>query len=280
MRLIMLPVCLTTFDGGDAGMGETKADSVNTQQSDSGDIYGDSSAAEKEGTSDREARRKAYMDLINGEYKDIHTEETQKIINRRFKESKSYEDTISQYKEITDILDARYGTKDHQSRVKAFQNDAQFWDSAAYAAGKDDAAEYKKSLNTAVELDRLKARDQAQKWDKEAQEVQKKYPDFDIGIELQNPEFVRAMKGGLSMEKAYRSVHYDELMSKAVKTARATAEKAVADNIKAKGNRPAEAGTAATSGFSGGAIKTTAEQRAKIAEMVKAGKTVDFRNMF
>jgi hypothetical protein len=35
--------------------------------------------------------------MINGEYKDIHTDEMQKIINRRFKETKGYEEQIAQY---------------------------------------------------------------------------------------------------------------------------------------------------------------------------------------
>lgn len=34
-----------------------------------------------------EAKRRAFQDLVNGEYKDIYTEETQRIIDRRFRET-------------------------------------------------------------------------------------------------------------------------------------------------------------------------------------------------
>ena len=43
-----------------------------------------------------EERRKNFDQLINGEYKDIYTEETQKIIDRRFRETKSLEQQLSQ----------------------------------------------------------------------------------------------------------------------------------------------------------------------------------------
>ena len=36
-----------------------------------------------------EAKRRAFQDLVNGEYKDIYTEETQRIIDRRFRETRN-----------------------------------------------------------------------------------------------------------------------------------------------------------------------------------------------
>ena len=289
MNLITLPVCLSMFDGEGAGMGETNGGSVNTQQNDAGANNSTSVAGEK-ASNNTESRRKAYMELINGEYKDIHTDEMQKIINRRFKESKGYEEQIAQYKEITDLLDAKYGTKDHQARVKAFREDS-MWDNAADEHGQS-RDEYMGSLNKTVELNRLRAneearlaeqaaREQAEKWDKDAAEVKSKYPDFDIYSEVDNPAFMANIKKGLSMEEAYRVTHYDELVRQAVSSARTASEKAVADNIRAKGNRPAEAGTASTAGFTGAVnFKTmTAEQRAKIAEAAKNGKADKWRSM-
>ncbi len=289
MNLITLPVSLAMFDGEGAGMGEATGSSVNTQQGNSGENIS-TSAAGKEASNTTESRRKAYMDLINGEYKDIHTDEMQKIINRRFKESKGYEEQIAQYREITDLLDAKYGTKDHQARVKAFREDS-MWDNAADEHGQS-RDEYMGSLNKTVELNRLRAneearlaeqtaREQAEKWDKDAAEVKAKYPDFDIHSEVDNPAFMANIKKGLSMEDAYFLTHRDEITRRMVTDARTASEKAVADNIRAKGNRPAEAGTASTAGFTGAVnFKTmTAEQRAKIAEAAKNGKADKWRSM-
>lgn len=300
MNLILLPVSLAMFDGEGAGMGETNGGSVNTQQNDSGANNSTSVAGEK-ASNTTESRRKAYMSMINGEYKDIHTDEMQKIINRRFKETKGYEEQIAQYREITDLLDAKYGTKDHQARVKAFREDS-MWDIAADERGQVKS-EYMGSLDKTVELNRLKekeaareaedaarlaeqiaeqtAREQAEKWDKDAADVKAKYPDFDIHQEVDNPAFMANIKKGLSMEDAYFLTHRDEITRRMVTDARTASEKAVADNIRAKGNRPAETGTASTAGFTGAVnFKTmTAEQRAKIVEATKNGKAGDWRSM-
>lgn len=289
MNLILLPVSLSMFDGEGAGMGETNGGSANTQQSISGANNSTSAAGEK-ASNDTESRRKAYMSMINGEYKDIHTDEMQKIINRRFKETKGYEEQIAQYREITDLLDAKYGTKDHQARVKAFREDS-MWDIAADERGQVKS-EYMGSLDKTVEINRLKEREaareaeqttrkQAEKWDKDAAEVKAKYPDFDIHSEVDNPVFMENIKKGLSMEDAYFLTHRDEITRRMVTDARTASEKAVADNIRAKGNRPAEAGTASTAGFTGAVnFKTmTAEQRAKIVEATKNGKAGDWRSM-
>lgn len=289
MYLITLPVCLSMFDGEGAGMGETNGGSVNTQQNDSG-VNNSTSVAGEKASNDTESRRKVYMSLINGEYKDIHTDEMQKIINRRFKETKGYEEQIAQYREITDLLDAKYGTKDHQARVKAFREDS-MWDNAADEHGQS-RDEYMGSLNKTVELNRLRAneearlaeqnaREQAEKWDKDAAEVKAKYAEFDIRQEVDNPVFMEHLGKGLSMEDAYFLTHRDEITRRMVTDARTASEKAVADNIRAKGNRPAEAGTASTAGFTGAVnFKTmTAEQRAKIVEATKNGKAADWRNI-
>lgn len=289
MNLILLPVSLTMFDGAAAGMGETTGGSVNTQQNDSG-ANNSTSVAGENASNNRESKRKAYMDLINGEYKDIHTDEMQKIINRRFKESKGYEEQIAQYREITDLLDAKYGTKDHQARVKAFREDS-MWDDAADEHGQS-RDEYMGSLNKTVELNRLRAneearkaeqtaREQAEKWDKDAASVKAKYAEFDIQREVDNPVFMEHLGKGLSMEDAYFLTHRDEITRRMVTDARTASEKAVADNIRAKGNRPSEVGAASTAGFTGAVnFKTmTAEQRAKIAEAAKNGKAVDWRNI-
>lgn len=289
MYLITLPVSLSMFDGESAGMGEATGGSVNTQQGNSGEKNSTSDAG-KEASNDTESRRKAYMSMINGEYKDIHTDEMQKIINRRFKETKGYEEQIAQYREITDLLDAKYGTKDHEARVKAFREDS-MWDNAADEHGQS-RDEYMGSLNKTVELNRLRAneearqaeqdaRKQAEKWDNDAAKVKAKYAEFDISQEVDNPVFMENIKKGLSMEDAYFLTHRDEITRRMVTDARTASEKAVADNIRAKGNRPAEAGTASTAGFTGAVnFKTlTAEQRAKIVEATKNGKAGDWRNI-
>ena len=55
-----------------------------------------------------EAKRRAFQDLVNGEYKDIYTEETQRIIDRRFRETRNLEQQVGQYQPVIDMLMQRY----------------------------------------------------------------------------------------------------------------------------------------------------------------------------
>ena len=41
---------------------------------------------------------------MNGEYKDIYTEETQRIIDRRFRETRNLEQQVGQYQPVIDML--------------------------------------------------------------------------------------------------------------------------------------------------------------------------------
>ena len=114
MYLYDMTLCL--FEGGDGAtaataQGETQASAGNTRQSKTGALdnvkYGKQpesdvqqeqpdAGAEKvkdvESTSDAlEAKKKAFRELINGEYKDLYTQETQRMIDRRFKEAREME---------------------------------------------------------------------------------------------------------------------------------------------------------------------------------------------
>ena len=55
-----------------------------------------------------EAKRQAFEDMIEGEYKDIFQEKFQQAFNRRFKESKTMEQSLSAQKPIMDMLMQRY----------------------------------------------------------------------------------------------------------------------------------------------------------------------------
>ena len=94
-------------------------------------------------------------------------------------------------------------------------------------------------------------RAQSEKWYMEAEAMRGNpmYQNFDLVQELQNDEFVNLLKAGTPMEHAYKVLHFDELMGNAVQAAAASTEKKVADNVRAKGNRPSENGTSSNSAF-------------------------------
>lgn len=234
-----------------------------------------------------EERRKAYDDFI-AQNKDFYTEDTQKIINRRFKQTKELEAKVNSYQAVIDSLSARYGTQDATALLEKLDNDSAYLEEAADEAGMT-VEQYKQFRKLEREnkalLDERRAQDneakvqaQVKAWTEEADSVKNVFPQFDLDAELQNPEFVRLIQSNIPMEHAYKLLHYDELMSNMVIAAATSTEKRTVDNIRAKGNRPLENGTRSTGAFTvkDDVSKLTKEDRAEIAKRVRRGERISF----
>ena len=112
----------------------------------------------------------------------------------------------------------------------------------------------------------------------EGQQVKAKFPAFDLTMELNNPDFVRLLRAGTPMEHAYKVIHFDTLVGDAVQQTAAATESAVVNNIRAKGARPTENGTASQSPF---IVKKdvralTRADRDEIARRFARGETISF----
>nr|DAF46510.1 MAG TPA: hypothetical protein [Siphoviridae sp. ctdau33]DAG22000.1 MAG TPA: hypothetical protein [Bacteriophage sp.] len=289
MYLFDMSLCLFDGEGGGAAapaaQGETQASTGTTRQGKTGALsdvkYGkqpeseaqteqqpDAGAEEKvkdvETTSDAlEAKKKAFRELINGEYKDLYTQETQRMIDRRFKEARENEKRMKSYQPVLDTLMERYGIDDGDAArlLEAVDNDHAYWSEAAEEAGmsEEQYKEFRRLKRENAELLRSQQeqqqneffRAQGEKWYKEAEAMKGNplYQGFDLMQELQNPEFLSLLKAGTPVEHAYRVLHFDELMGSAVQAAAASTEKKVADSVRAKGNRPNENGTNSNSAF-------------------------------
>ena len=287
MYLYDISLCLFDGEGGGAeapAQGETQAGAGNTRQSKSGALsdvkYGKQPEAETqtevqsaaetekvkdvETTSDAlEAKKKAFRELINGEYKDLYTQETQRMIDRRFKEARENEKRMKAYQPVLDTLMERYGIEDGDAKrlMEAVDNDHAYWSEAAEAAGmsEDQYKAFRQLKRENAELLRAQQaqqqealiRAQGEKWFKEAEamKVNPMYQNFDLSQELQNQEFLSLLQAGTPMEHAYKVMHLDELMANAVQQAAVSTEKKVADSVRAKGSRPSENGTNSNSAF-------------------------------
>lgn len=235
-----------------------------------------------------EERRKAYRDLITGEYKDIHTEETQRIINRRFGDTKAMEKTISEYQPLVDMLMQRYKVEggDIAKLTAALENDEAYWNEAAEEAGMSvesykEFQKMKRENEAFVKEQENRVRQQAQEkqvqeWYEQAKLLKTKFPNFDLATELQNEEFHKMLVKGNPIEHAYKVMHFDEIMSDTISTTAAEAEKRVVDNVRAKGARPAENGTSAQSAFTvkDDPSKWSKKDRAEIARRVARGEKI------
>lgn len=287
--MYLYDISLRLFDGEGGGaeapaQGETQASAGNTRQSKSGALsnvkYGKQPEAETqtevqsaaetekvkdvETTSDAlEAKKKAFRELINGEYKDLYTQETQRMIDRRFKEARENEKRMKAYQPVLDTLMERYGIEDGDAKrlMEAVDNDHAYWSEAAEAAGmsEDQYKAFRQLKRENAELLRAQQaqqqealiRAQGEKWFKEAEAMKANpmYQNFDLSQELQNQEFLSLLQAGTPMEHAYKVMHLDELMANAVQQAAVSTEKKVADSVRAKGSRPSENGTNSNSAF-------------------------------
>lgn len=250
---------------------------------------GEESKKGVETTSDTlEDKRKAFRALVDGEYKDQYTEDTQRIIDRRFRETKNLETQLSQQKPILDMLMQRYkiGDGDLGKLTQAIENDNAYWSQAAEEAGMsvEQYKQFQKLQRENAQLlqaqrrsqNQQAAEKQLQKWYQEAEAMKSDYPGFDLGRESQDPQFLSMLRSGVPVKLAYEVMHMDEIKSTVAQTTAQQTEKQVVEGIRAKGARPAENGTSSQSGFvvKDDPTKWTKKDRAEIVRRVQRGEQI------
>lgn len=235
-----------------------------------------------------EARRKAFNDLINGEYKDLYQENFQKVFDRRFKEVKGMESELSAQKPILDKLMARYGVNDVAQLDKALTEDTEYWEAVAESKGMtvEQYHAMEKLERENAELRAIRQRQigqqqfqqQIDKWYQEADKVKELYPSFDFKTEAQNPEFLSLLKNGNTVEHAYKVLHFDELTQNAARVAAQTADAQAQARIKQKASRPSENGTSSQSAaiVRSDVSTLTRKERAECVRRAGMGETIKF----
>ena len=235
-----------------------------------------------------EERRKAYNDLINGEYKDLDQERFQQVFDRRFKQVKGMEAELAAQKPILDKLMSRYGVDDVAKLDKALTEDTEYWERVAEERGMT-VEQYHAVQRLEQENAQLKAirdrqigqqqfQQQIDAWYKEADKVKEIYPSFDFKREAQNPEFLNLLRHGNSVEHAYKVLHFDELTQNAARVAAQTADAQAQARIKSKASRPSENGTSSQSAaiVRNDVSSLTRKERAEIARRVQRGEKITF----
>ena len=235
-----------------------------------------------------EARRKAYNDLINGEYKDLDQERFQQVFDRRFKQVKGMEAELASHKEVVDMLKSRYGVDDVAKVKTALAEDTEYWEAVAEEHGMtvEQYHAMQKLERENAELKALRQRQigqqqfqqQIDNWYKEADKVKELYPSFDFKKEAQNPEFLSLLRNGNSVEHAYKVLHFDELTQNAARVAAQTADAQAQARIKQKASRPSENGTSSQSAaiVRNDVSTLTRKERAEIARRVARGEKISF----
>ncbi len=225
---------------------------------------------EKGKTKSPEERRKAFGELLRGEYADL----TEELMQNAVTEATRRLEASPAMKGLMQALQEKYGTdaNDLVALTEAVRN----------GAVKDDAY-YEKlamekgvSTKTARELDKLESqnkqlteqqqlirqmerqREQQARiaelqagWDREAEQLKAQYPDFNMAEVLANPEVEKMMRSGVSMTNAYRSAYFDHILKQQQAVTAQQVEQGVVNRMQQRNARPGENGTRP-----GGAVQT------------------------
>lgn len=238
-------------------------------------------------TKSPEERRKAFGELLRGEYADL----TEELMQNAVTEATRRLEASPAMKGLMQALQEKYGTdaRDLVALTEAVRN----------GAVKDDAY-YEKlamekgvSTRTARELDKLESqnkhlteqqqmiqqmeRQRAQQariaelqagWDREAEQLKAQYPDFNMAEVLANPEVEKMMRSGVSMTNAYRSAYFDHILKQQQAATARQVEQGVVNRLQQRNARPGENGTRP-----GGAVQTKIDvshmSRKEMEEMEK-----------
>lgn len=270
--------------GKQEGTTSDEATSLDTE----GELTGASKTDVSTTSNTLEERKKAFNDLINGEYKDLYQENFQRVFDRRFKEVKGMETDLAAQKPILDKLMARYGVSDVAELDKALTEDTEYWERVAEEKGMT-VEQYHAMQRLEQENSELRAirqrqigqqqfQQQIDDWYKQADKVKEIYPSFDFKTEAQNPEFLSLLKNGNTVEHAYKVLHFDELTQNAARVAAQTADAQAQARIKQKASRPSENGTSSKSAVivKNDVANLTRRERAEIARRVARGDTISF----
>lgn len=184
----------------------------------------------QENTNDETDRRKMdFENLIRGEYKHQFDERVQKIIDKRFRDMRLLKEQAAKLKPVMDALNEKYGAADADTLVKLLRNDAP-------QSEKDDAGRHQKAAM------------QVMKWRADADEISRSNPEFNLMNEMKNTAFASLLKAGVDMKTAYRAMHQDEILEKAVLYAAKKARDQTMKDMRMNLSRPEENGTGGRGG--------------------------------
>lgn len=217
-----------------------------------------------------EERRRAFGEMVQGEYSDVFQEMMQRAIDKAA-ENIRQDPKVAR---LTQALANAYGvdTEDMDGLIEAVENgrvkDEKYYEDLAQQRGV--------SVKTARELDKMEsdlkrsnsrnaqlqamqqeaARQQRvsqiqAQWEAQAAQLKTQYPDFELQEVLANEQVADLMRRGVSLPDAYRAAYFDHIMQQATAQTAQKVEQGVAARIQQRAGRPGENGTRP-----GGAVTT------------------------
>lgn len=224
--------------------------------------------------------------IIKGDFKEAYDKKVQSHIKHRLGDVKKIETENKEMKAVIDVLAQRYGIDNPSDILKRLEDDSRLWEDAAEEAGLT-VEQYKEmqglkrenSQYRAQEIARSRAQE-AQKiydgWLDEANQVKQRYPNFNLEDEIKNPDFRGLIQNNIPMEKAYETIHLNEIVQGVSEFSARRAEENAVLKIQNRKARPKENIASSSSGviIKDDPSKFTAKDRAEIIKRAARGEII------
>lgn len=217
-----------------------------------------------------EERRRAFGEMVQGEYSDVFQEMMQRAIDKATENIRQN----PQVARLTQALANAYGvdTEDMDGLIEAVENgrvkDEKYYEDLAQQRGVSVKtarelykmeSDLKRSNTRNAQLQAMQqeaARQQRvsqiqAQWEAQAAQLKTQYPDFELQEVLANEQVADLMRRGVSLPDAYRAAYFDHIMQQATAQTAQKVEQGVAARIQQRASRPGENGTRP-----GGAVTT------------------------
>jgi len=198
--------------------------------------------------------RKPFEEVFK-EYGKEASDYFQKRWNERHRDYMTVKDQAKSQGEIIERLALKYGVED-ASDLKAIRNAMDGDDDLVMQRAMDNGitVDQQRRMDT-IELENKRYREAQQEaerqriaqtrvnqWSQEANNLKAIFPSFDFEAELSNPEFANALRSGMSVERAYYSLHGPEIVSGAMEYTAQSVRNATEAEQRTRQARPKENG--------------------------------------
>ncbi len=281
--------------GGDISTGDaaTTAGNAGTEGVATGGTAEQSATATGE---NQEPAEETWESLISGKYKKEYGKAVQSAVNKRFKTQSTQHNLLDP---VVRGLAKKYGISPNadgsiplEALNRAYLDDNEQYEQEAFKKGMPvEELKQMKALEreNAALRQRQSQEENNRYWaamEEQARQLQSEFPGLDFATEMENPEFGHQLaffKGSdpaHAVEKAYKAVHMDEIMSGAMQYAVQRTNSQISRAIQSGSKRPAENGMQGQGAGRSSSIdpsKLTAEQRADYIRRAQRGERITFR---
>lgn len=281
--------------GGDISTGDaaTTAGNAGTEGVATGGTAEQSATATGES---QEPAEETWESLISGKYKKEYGKAVQSAVNKRFKTQSAQHNLLDP---VVRGLAKKYGISPNadgsiplEALNRAYLDDNEQYEQEAFKKGMPvEELKQMKALEreNAALRQRQSQEENNRYWaamEEQARQLQSEFPGLDFATEMENPEFGHQLaffKGSdpaHAVEKAYKAVHMDEIMSGAMQYAVQRTNSQISRAIQSGSKRPAENGMQGQGAGRSPSIdpsKLTTEQRADYIRRAQRGERITFR---